>query len=232
MTEAKPTLKESLKAAFPNAPMERSADGILKIEFRSQDFVSSMRTLRDDKAFAFSQMSDLCGVDYLSHGDAEWDTENVSGEGFSRGVEGLGPGRFDWESRPEVVMDRRFAVVVHLLSISKNCRLRVACYAEDSTMPMVPSLVDVWAAANWFERETFDMYGIMFDGHPDLRRILTDYGFIGHPFRKDFPLVGNVEMRYDEKKGRVVYQPVSIEPRVLVPRVVRSDYRYGDGDNG
>jgi NADH-quinone oxidoreductase subunit C len=122
----------------------------------------------------------------------------------------------------------RFAVVYQLLSIKHNWRLRVRVFAPDDDFPVMASVLGIWASANWYEREAFDLYGIMFAGHPDLRRILTDYGFVGHPFRKDFPLSGNVEMRYDPEKGRVVYQPVSIEPRNNVPRVVRDDGRYGD----
>jgi NADH-quinone oxidoreductase subunit C len=121
---------------------------------------------------------------------------------------------------------RRFAVVYHLLSVQHNNRMRLRVYTGTSNPPIVHSVVDIWNSANWFEREAFDLYGILFDGHPDLRRILTDYGFIGHPFRKDFPLIGNVEVAYDEQKGRVAYQPVSIEPRTLVPRVIRDDNRY------
>ena len=114
---------------------------------------------------------------------------------------------------------------MHLLSIQHNRRLRLRARCADDSLPVIASLVEVWPVANWFEREAFDLYGIVFEGHPDLRRILTDYGFVGHPFRKDFPLIGNVEVRYDAEKGRVVYQPVSIEPRVLVPRVIRDDSR-------
>ncbi len=126
---------------------------------------------------------------------------------------------------------RRFAVSAHLLSVSRNWRLRLRAFAEEDAFPILPSVVSIWASANWYERETFDLYGIMFDGHPDLRRILTDYGFVGHPFRKDFPISGHVEMRYDPEVGRVVYQPVSISPRENVPRIVREDY-YGDVGNG
>jgi NADH-quinone oxidoreductase subunit C len=122
----------------------------------------------------------------------------------------------------------RFAVVVHLLSISNNQRVRVRVFCPDDDLPVVASMVEIWPSANWFEREAFDLYGIVFDGHPDLRRILTDYGFIGHPFRKDFPLSGNVEMRYDPTQQRVIYQPVSIEPREVTPRIVR-DESYGEG---
>ena len=183
--------------------------------------------LRDEPEFAFTQLTDLCGVDYLSYGQDEWETEDATHEGFSRGVEGLGPGRFDWASRPEAgEVAQRFCVVAHLLSITHNQRLRIKTFAADEGMPVVPTLVDVWNSANWHEREAFDLFGIVFDGHPDLRRILTDYGFTGHPFRKDFPLVGNVTVRYDEEKERVIYEPVEIEPRVLVPRVIRDDSRY------
>jgi NADH-quinone oxidoreductase subunit C len=125
----------------------------------------------------------------------------------------------------------RFAVVYHLLSVAHNHRLRLKIFVEGEP-PLVDSAVSLWASANWFEREAFDLFGIVFDGHPDLRRILTDYGFIGHPFRKDFPLIGNVEMRYDPEQGRVVYEPVSIEPRVNQPRVLRDDHRYSGLDKG
>ncbi len=120
----------------------------------------------------------------------------------------------------------RFAAVLHLLSVSKNWRLRVRVFAPNDDVPLIPSVVDVWSSANWYEREAFDLFGIVFEGHPDLRRILTDYGFIGHPFRKDFPVSGYVEMRYDPEEKRVVYQPVTIEPREITPRVIRED-RYG-----
>jgi len=127
---------------------------------------------------------------------------------------------------------KRFAVVMHLLSIKRNHRLRVRTYCSDDDLPILASLVDVWPAVNWFEREAFDLYGIIFDGHPDLRRILTDYGFIGHPFRKDFPISGHVEMRYDPELKRVVYQPVSIEAREITPRIVREDIYGNVGQRG
>ena len=122
----------------------------------------------------------------------------------------------------------RFAAVYHLLSVSRNNRLRVRVFAPDDDMPLLDSVVDVWPSANWFEREAFDLFGIIFNGHPDLRRILTDYGFIGHPFRKDFPISGNVEMRYDPEQRRVIYQPVTIDPREITPRIVREE-NYGIG---
>ncbi len=135
----------------------------------------------------------------------------------------------DYEGYAEAPREgRRFAVVTHLLSIGGNRRLRVKAFCEDDGFPVIASVIDVWPSANWFEREAFDLYGVVFDGHPDLRRILTDYGFVGHPFRKDFPISGHVEMRYDPEQRRVVYQPVTIEPREIVPRVVRED-SYGVG---
>ena len=204
-----------------------SLKGIQTIEVDVDAWLEVCRALRDEEEFCYEQLTDLCGVDYLSYGQSEWDTTEASTEGFGRGVEGMGPGRFDWAGRPEAEdIKQRFGVVVHLLSFKHNRRLRVRCYAPDEGMPIVPSLVEIWSSANWYEREAFDLFGVVFEGHPDLRRILTDYGFTGHPFRKDFPLVGNVAVRYDSQKKRVVYEPVEIEPRVGVPRVLRNDSRY------
>ena len=178
------------------------------------------RTLRDSEELAFEMLMDLAGVDYLHYGRDEWQTTSATRSGFSRGRH-VAPGE-----APDPDAPGRFAVVYQLLSISHNRRLRLAVRCPDSAEPVVDSVVDVWASANWFEREAFDLFGILFRGHPDLRRLLTDYGFIGHPFRKDFPLIGNVEVQYDPDKGRVVYRPVSITPRVLVPKVIRHDHRY------
>jgi NADH-quinone oxidoreductase subunit C len=205
--------------------------GMVTIEVPVDEWLEVAQTLRDDPRFGFAQLTDLCGVDYLGFGQVEWETTEATNEGFSRGVEGMGPGRFDWKNRPESTdAKQRFGVVAHLLSTSNNQRLRMKTFAADEGLPMVPSLIEIWSSVNWYERETFDMFGIIFEGHPDLRRILTDYGFTGHPFRKDFPLIGNVTVRYDEEKGRVVYEPVEIEPRVLVPRVIRDDSRYKADD--
>ncbi len=199
----------------------------LIVEVKPRDGIDGCTRLRDDEALAFDMLMDLCGVDYLGYGDDEWETAEASGSGFSRGVDHLGPGRFDWASRPEAEqIPNRFAVVCQLLSTTHNHRVRLRCHPEEADFPSLPSLVEVWASANWYEREAFDLYGIVFEGHPDLRRLLTDYGFIGHPFRKDFPLIGNVTVRYDEDRQRVVYEPTEIEPRVLVPRVIRRDSRY------
>ena len=199
------------------------------LELPVEQWLEAGRILKDD--LGFEQLVDLCGVDYLSYGQDEWETRDVTAEGFSRGVDALGPGRFRWKELPESEqVENRFAVVAHLLSVKDNRRLRLRTFAADEHMPIVPSLVEIWNSANWYEREAFDLFGIIFEGHPDLRRILTDYGFTGHPFRKDFPLIGNVTVRYDEDKQRVVYEPVEIEPRVLVPRVIRDDSRYRTDD--
>ncbi len=226
MTERQLSYAERLREHFGDKLSQvDETTSPMTIQCAADDWLDVCRGLRDE--FKYEQLTDLCGLDYLSYGTDEWETEDVTGEGFSRGIEGdLGPGRFAWDDRPRVEMENRFAVVIHLLSVANNRRLRVRCYAPDEALPIVPTLVDIWAAANWFEREAFDLYGLIFEGHPDLRRILTDYGFVGHPFRKDFPLIGNVEVRYDPAKGRVVYEPVSIEPRVLVPKVIREDSRY------
>jgi NADH-quinone oxidoreductase subunit C len=197
----------------------RSTTGELTLEVAPEDLLAVARVLRDDPALRFEMLMDVCGVDYLEYGRDQWRTLSSTGIGFSRGVA-------DDEPVEHPHAGPRFAVAYHLLSITHNARLRLRVYCADDEQPSVDSLTGVWASADWFEREAFDLYGILFKGHPDLRRLLTDYGFIGHPFRKDFPLIGNVEVRYDPDKRRVVYQPVSIEPRTLVPKVIRDDHRY------
>jgi NADH-quinone oxidoreductase subunit C len=203
------------------------AVGEVTVEIAPHDLIATATALRDENPFRFEQLVDVCGVDYLAYGETEWATDETTSSGYSRGVEARAAGRLpmlDEDLSVETLQkDRRFAAVYHLLSVARNQRLRLKVFAPDEQLPVIPSVIDVWNGANWFEREAFDLYGIMFAGHPDLRRILTDYGFIGHPFRKDFPLSGNVEVIYDPEKQRVIYQPVSIEPRVLVPRVVRAE---------
>lgn len=209
------------------------AHGEVTIEVSAADLIAVCETLRDDTSLKFEQLIDVCGVDYSEYGSVEWTTDDSSSTGFSRGVEPAVNARMRFGDEPEYVnTDRpRFAAVYHLMSVSNNQRLRVRVYCESEAVPVVPSVIDIWPSANWFEREAFDLYGIIFEGHPDLRRILTDYGFVGHPFRKDFPLIGHVEMKYDEEQKRVIYQPVSIDPRVLVPRVIRDDGRFDELSN-
>jgi NADH-quinone oxidoreductase subunit C len=228
MIDTAKNLVESLQTRFgEGARISQAGVDMPTLETDVGSWLEVCRALRDEEQFAFDQLTDLCGVDYLGFGQSEWETDEASQTGFGRGVDALGPGRFDWASRPEAAdLEQRFAVVVHLLSFRHNRRMRLRCFAPDEGMPIVPSVVEIWNAANWYEREAFDLFGIVFEGHPDLRRILTDYGFTGHPFRKDFPLIGNVAVRYDSQKKRVVYEPVEIEPRVGVPRVIREDSRY------
>ena len=231
-----------------------SLGGELAYEVAPSAMLEVCRALRDTPDLKFEMLMDVAGIDYLDYGRDEWSTTKATHTGFSRGrigrlalaqaEESVAP--HNLAAQPHEVLQEtlavqagqphgptrapdaaaRFAVVYHLLSIAHNHRLRLRVLCDDADEPVVDSLVDIWASANWFEREAFDLYGIIFRGHPDLRRILTDYGFIGHPFRKDFPLIGNVEVRYDAEKKRVIYQPVTIEPRVLVPKVIREDHRY------
>jgi NADH-quinone oxidoreductase subunit C len=202
MSDVKQDLANALQARFGDSLAGcRVAVGEVTVQLPCEKLREVCMALRDEPEFSFEQLIDLCGVDYLEYGETPWQ----------------GP---------------RFAVVYHLLSVKNNQRLRLKVFPpliSSDDMPRVDSVADIWNAANWYEREAFDLFGILFDGHPDLRRLLTDYGFIGHPFRKDFPLIGNVEMRYDPHKKRVVYEPVSIEPRILVPRVIRHDNRYEEG---
>ena len=189
-------LKSSLSTVLAQQVVNLMEEkGQLILEVKAEELTSVMTTLRDDPTFAFSQLLDVCGVDYLEYGG-------------------------NWNAP-------RYAVVYALLSTQHNWRVRVRTFCADDEFPMVDSMIGLWSSANWHERETFDLYGVVFSGHPDLRRILTDYGFVGHPFRKDFPIYGTVEMRYDPELKRVIYQPVTIEPREIVPRVIREENYAG-----
>lgn len=200
-------LKQKLTAEF-GKQFVFEAFAELTLIIKPSDVIKSLLKLRD--VFFFDTLIDLCAVDYLSYGQSEWDS-NASASGFGRGRQIQNKD----DKQPE-----RFALVYHLLSVRQNQRLRVKVYIDEAE-PIIPSATKIWAVADWYEREAFDLMGILFENHNDLRRILTDYGFKGHPLRKDFPLIGEVEMRYDEALGRVVYEPVSIEPNVNVPRVIR-----------
>ena len=210
-------LKSKLASTLSDVLLEcELVDGEVTVCVAAEDILSVSQTLRDD--FGFEQLMDLCGVDYSTYGGSAWLTKAATDKGFSRAV--------DAATALDIVDEGyRYAVVYHLMSLQHNQRLRVKVRL-DAESPIVDSVTSIWESAGWFEREAFDLFGILFNGHEDLRRILTDYGFIGHPFRKDFPLIGHVEMRYDAEKKRVVYEPVSIEERTLVPRVIRDDNRY------
>ncbi|MFT4058820.1 MAG: NADH-quinone oxidoreductase subunit C [Legionella sp.] len=196
----------------------------ITIECSIANLETLMLELRDIDAFSFDQLIDLCAVDYLLYGEYDWETDSATESGFSRGVERQ-------EAKAYIMDKPRFAVVYHLLSTKKNQRIRAKVFVDEKHA-IVPSVHHIWKGANWFEREAYDLYGILFEDHPDLRRILTDYGFIGYPFRKDFPLSGQVEMRYDAKLQKVIYAPVDIVPRVLVPKVIRNDNRYMVDEKG
>lgn len=194
---------ETLKSALESVLADRikglvSERGELTLTVSAADYPRVALTLRDHAALRFEQLIDLCGLDYSTYKDGA-------------GAQAEGP---------------RFWVALHLLSVSKNWRLRLKVACPDDGLPVLASVNEIWASANWFEREAFDLYGIVFEGHEDLRRLLTDYGFIGHPFRKDFPTTGHVEMRYDAEQKRVIYQPVTIDPREITPRIIRED-NYG-----
>jgi NADH-quinone oxidoreductase subunit C len=219
MTDSPESFAATLQERFSESILSSIvAHGQVTLELLPENLIEVCRALREEE-FNFAQLSDLCGVDYSVYGQADWETQDTTSTGFSRGV---AKGIFH-KSDPD---DKtRLAVVYHLLSLEHNRRLRLRCRLNNDP-PRIQSVIPIWASANWYEREAFDLFGILFEGHPDLRRILTDYGFVGHPFRKDFPLEGNVEVRYNPDKQRVVYQPVTITNRVLVPKVIRTDTRY------
>jgi NADH-quinone oxidoreductase subunit C len=210
---------ETLAAALPAALAEKlqsvtTAFGEVTAVLAAEGLPDAMRALRDRPELRFETLIDLCGVDYSAYGATKPDIEYFGSDAT--------PAEPPEPTEPRK-HDKRYAVVYHLLSLAHNRRLRLRVFAADDDFPVVDSLTGIWPNANWYEREAFDLFGIMFTGHEDLRRILTDYGFIGHPFRKDFPLSGNVEMRYDPEQKRVIYQPVTIEPREVTPRVIRED---------
>lgn len=215
--EKQQNLLIALQNAFGEKLREISVGDMVTIVVSREDLIFVCKALYQESAFQFHQLTDVCGVDYLNYGADDWRTTETTETGYSRGVQE--------KQQPCVVWDKpRYGVVYHLLSLVNNQRLRLRVFLEPE--PVIPSVIDIWSSANWYEREAYDLYGIVFEGHPDLRRLLTDYGFSGHPFRKDFPLIGEVEMRYDAATQRCVYEPVSIQPRVLVPKVIREDHRY------
>ena len=189
----------------------------ITLELKKDDLVEICTLLKETKALNFSMLIDLCGVDYLHYGVDDWETSKATASGFSRAVQK----NTIIPDPDEEYQEKRFAIIYHLLSIEKNWRIRLKTFTGNANPPTVQSVTGIWGSANWFEREAFDLFGIHFNGHPDLRRILTDYGFIGHPFRKDFPLSGNLEVFHDDLEEKVKYRPVSIISRPGVPKVIR-----------
>ncbi len=193
----------------------------ITLEINKEDLYEICNILKETEQLDFSMLIDLCGIDYLHYGLDNWKTQDVSSTGYSRAT-------LKTENTPEEYENdqpKRFAVIYHLLSINHNWRIRLRTFTGKENPPNIDSVVSIWPTANWFEREAFDLFGIDFESHPDLRRILTDYEFIGHPFRKDFPTSGNLEVYFDEEEEKVKYRPVSITTRPTVPRVIRKDKR-------
>lgn len=210
-------LADQLQIIFGDQVTITQATNEVTVEIPRQKLIDIAQTLRDEPTLKFEQLMDVTAVDYLHYGLSEWETTSATTKGFERAVRSI------QDAIPHSRWTKpRFAVVYHLLSITHNWRVRVKTFVANEDL-IVDSVMPIWNSANWYEREVFDLYGILFANHPDLRRILTDYGFIGHPFRKDFPLIGNVAVRYDAGQERVIYDPVDIEPRTLVPKVIRTE---------
>ena len=189
----------------------------ITLELKKDNLIEICSLLKNTEALNFSMLIDVCGIDYLHYGIGDWETTKATTSGYSRAVQQ----NTIIPDPDEKYQEKRFAVIYHLLSIDKNWRIRLKTFTGSENPPIVQSVTGIWNSADWFEREAFDLFGIYFDGHPDLRRILTDYGFIGHPFRKDFPLAGNLEVFHDDLEQKVKYRPVSITTRPTVPKVIR-----------
>lgn len=189
----------------------------ITLELKKDDLIEICSLLKNTEALNFSMLIDVCGIDYLHYGIGDWETTKATTSGYSRAVQQ----NTIIPDPDEKYQEKRFAVIYHLLSIDKNWRIRLKTFTGSENPPIVQSVTGIWNSADWFEREAFDLFGIYFDGHPDPRRILTDYGFIGHPFRKDFPLAGNLEVFHDDLEQKVKYRPVSITTRPTVPKVIR-----------
>jgi NADH-quinone oxidoreductase subunit C len=216
MTAELGALRTNLTVAFGDKLVSLEEKlGEMTVVVKAPDMFDVLKRMRDENALRFEQLIDLCAVDYSAYGS----DISEGGAYFGSGIPA------------DAAHPHRFAVIYNLLSVTNNVRMRVRVFAEDDEFPVLASVIDIWPSANWYEREAFDLYGVVFSGHPDLRRILTDYGFVGNPFRKDFPLSGNVEMRYDPEQQRVVYQPVSIDAREVTPRIVREEHYASKAEN-
>ena len=196
-----------------------SEKDMLTYETNKNDLLAVMNELKNNSELLFSQLTDLCAVDYSAYGQSEWQTKESTSTGYNRGIIPKSNARKHYEDDSDLNNEINYCVVYHLLSVRHNKRIRIKVMLRDNMF--IDSVTHIWNSANWYEREAFDLFGILFNNHPDLRRLLTDYGFVGHPFRKDFPLIGNTQIRYDPKLKKIIQEKVDIEPRVLVPRVIR-----------
>ena len=225
MTDADSWISAQAEWLGDRAEIRTDRDGPCLI-VSADSLIEVLRHLRDDPECRFEQLMDLAGLDYAEYGETEWETGEATAAGFSRATVAATSARYSFaHPHPPAGQAERFAVAYQLLSLTHNRRLRVLARCTEGDWPTLPSVRDLWQCADWYEREAFDLFGIVFEGHPDLRRILTDYGFIGYPLRKDFPLSGHMEVRYDPNLRRVIYQPTTIEPRVGVPKVRREKKR-------
>ncbi len=225
----------SLKSLFEN----KLSNFIFNFEndttavFEDNNFLEVMSIFHNNNELSFETLIDIVAIDYSEYGITEWNLSDANNKGYSRGIKQKSSGRFNYENiktyqnQPK----KRFGVIYNLLSVSHNTRINIKFYCKDDENPFLPSVTSIWSSANWYEREAYDLFGIVFNNHPDLRRLLTDYGFIGHPLRKDFPLIGNVEVNYDLNKERVIYQKTTIKPRVLIPKVIRKFDNIEENDD-
>ena len=216
-------MEEKIKQYLNSLSEIKNDIDMISAKVEKDNLIEVMQILKNTKELEFQQLTDLCAADFSQFRKTEWTTTDAATSGYSRGVNSDTHGRIKFgESVEKLDTNDRFCIIYHLLSLKNNSRIRIKVFLSENP-PIIPSITSIWDSANWYEREAFDLFGILFEGHPDLRRILTDYGFIGFPFRKDFPLIGNTQVRYDPKLKRVISEPVTIEPRVLVPKVIRKD---------
>ncbi len=211
----------NIKELLEEIVVDYTESDMITITVKKINLKKTLKLLKETQDLEFTQLIDLCAVDYIDYGKSEWETRETTSTGYNRGITPQSHSRVDSISEQNE-LDYQLCVVYHLLSLKLNQRVRVKCFLEDNSL-IIPSVTDIYPASDWYEREAYDLYGILFEGHSDLRRILTDYGFIGHPFRKKFPLIGNTQVTYDPEQKKVVNQPVDIEPRTLVPKVIRKN---------
>jgi NADH-quinone oxidoreductase subunit C len=199
--------------------VDYSENDMVTLTVEKTNLKKLLKILKESHDLKFTQLIDLCAVDFIDYGKSEWETKEATSSGYNRGINPQSHSRIDFINEDEVE-EYKLTVVYHLLSMDFNIRIRIKCNLDNDSL-IIPSVTEIFASADWYEREAYDLFGVLFEGHNDLRRILTDYGFIGHPFRKKFPLTGNTQVAYDPEQKKVVNQAVDITPRTLVPKVIR-----------